>query len=229
MRDSKPAGHQDNTDSLREDNLQLPATLDEQSIASHLKMISRTHPQQLPRTAQAIRAIWAYRVGGWAEQSRLEYLDTVLLQLKTSHEILSQSLAMDDEWQSHLQEKAGRRAEAVVGIPDLEAEAKAEELRARIARARTEQADAKKKREDIERPSKPTREPSGEERRKQKLKVAENDLNRLIARRDKCLSEYLKGRPFDAMSPQEQEEYRLDENRYNDRIRQAKEKKMQFE
>ncbi len=117
MSDTHRPRHQDNTGQLREENLQLPTNLDEQSISNHLRMISRSNPQQLPATAQAIREKWAYIVGGWAERGRLEYLNTVLLQLQVSHDILTQSLVMDDEWQAHQVKKTTRRAEAVAGIP----------------------------------------------------------------------------------------------------------------
>jgi len=229
VKDTQRSRHQDNTDSLREENLQLPTNLDEQSIANHLRMISRANPQQLPATVQAIREKWAYMVGGWAERGRLEYLNTVLLQLKISHDILAQSLAMDDEWQLHVGKKVSRKAEADAGIAALEAQAKAEELHARVEKAKTEQAEARKKQCDLERPAKGEPELTGEQRRKQKLKELDDQINRLLARKDQVLSDYLKGRRLEELSVVEQEEYRADENMYSDRIRQAKERRMQFE
>ena len=229
MKDSEDPRHQDTTDWLKEENLQLPPDLNNQSVANHLKMISRANPQQLPATVQAIREKWAYMVGGWAERGRLEYVNTVLLQLKISDEILTTCLGMDDKWQTHQQKNASRRSERAVGIPDLEAEAKAEELKARIAKARADGAEADKKRTDFEKPAVPKRDVNQEARRKHNFNKADREVERLITRRDEVLSEYLKKGRFEDLSPRVQEEYIADENRYNQRIREAKERRMQFE
>src|SRR5882672_5151493 len=90
-----------NADLMNEDSLQLPAKLDEQSIARYLKTISRTSPDKLPGTVRAIREVWAHKMGGWVERGRLDYLNTVLQQLKVSHDILAECLEMDAKWMSH--------------------------------------------------------------------------------------------------------------------------------
>jgi hypothetical protein len=219
----------DNSDFLREDDLQLPSRLDEHSIEKDLHMISRTNPQQLPTTVRAIREKWAYSVGGWAERGRLDYLEIVLKQLDVSNAILLRCLSMEEEWGNHQEKKARRAARASHRIHELEAEAEAEAQRKRIEEAKTGQAEARKKRQDLESPPQPSKEMTADERRKQKFKNADEEVNRLVARKAKVLSDYLEGKRFEELSEAEQDEYRADENMYNDRIRQSKEKRMQYE
>lgn len=225
----RSAHDEDNSDLLTEDNLQLTADLDEHSIKKHLTTISRTNPQQLPATVQAVREKWAFMVGGWAERGRLDYLRTLLLQMDVSHDILVRCLSMEDQWETHQEKKARRKERTRAHVYTLEANAEAAELNARIEEARARQAEARGKREDLEHPPTPPRELTAEERRKQRLKEAEDEISRLIVRRDQVLAEHLTGRKFEGLSAAEQEEYRADENMYNDRIRRAKEKRVQFE
>jgi hypothetical protein len=229
MVEERPQGHEDNSGSLREENLQLPAELNDESVANYLKMISRANPQQLPTAVRSVREVWAYTVGGWAERHRLEYVETVLLQLKISDDILTTCLSMDKKWHSHQEEKTRGRAKAAARVYALEAEAEAQDLKARIAKAKADQAEADKRRNDIEKPATPKPDVSAEARRKENFKKADGEVQRLTARRDEVLSEYLKNGIFEGLSPKLQEEYVADQNMYNDRIRQAKERRMQFE
>jgi hypothetical protein len=208
---------------MREEDLQLPAQLNDNSVAAHLEMVSRRAPEQLPRTVRAIREKWAYSVGGWAERGRLDYLETVLKGLRVSNEILAECVEMDQTISRHGFEKQE-------GIAKLEAQAKAEEIRVRIANAQALQATARRKRQEADAtlPAE-KREMTPEERRKENLRRAEDKVSRLRDRMNNHLGEILQGRRFEQLSADEQDEYRADENSYRDRLRRAKEELIDLE
>ena len=129
------------------------------------------------------------------------------------------------------QEEGKRRLHVarMVEMPDLTAQAEGAEMRARIAKANTEEARALREQEILKNPPYARREITPEEAQRQRLKKAEAEVERLIANRDKRLSEYLRGRQFEELSPYDQDEYRAEENAYNHRIREAKKLRMEHE
>ena len=207
---------------IREEDVQLPVHLDETTIAAHLQTVSRTAPEQLPGTVRAIRKKWAYTMGGWVERGRLAYVETVLRELRISHEILTECLEMERELTRH-------RFEQKEGLPALEAQAQAEEIRVRIENAKAQQAEARRRRQDCEEPPPVKRELTAEEKRKENLRRAEEKIARLKTRMDKHLAELLRSRTFEQLPLEEQEEFRADENMYRDRIRRAKDELIEQE
>jgi hypothetical protein len=222
----------DDADRMKPHVVQLPADLNKDSVAEHLIMINRTQPQQLPGVVRAIREKWVHHWAKWVEEERSRYLDTLLQQLKIYSDILQQGANQHDILAAHRRRREAEQAERDEGVISLEAQQKAQELRARIEESKAKQAEARKKRLDIENPSvpePPKREITAEEKRQANLNDADAKVNRLRQRMTDRLAEILAGRTFDQLSPEEQEEYRGDENMYMDRIRRAKEERLQYE
>jgi len=225
MNDTRHEENEEDAGDLREGNLQLPTYLDEQSIAGQWRMMSRSNPRRLPAMVRTMRERLAYGIGGWAERVRLGYLQTLLQQVQVSHEISSQSVTMNDEWDEHQKRRRTQFAELAAGVSELEAQAKAEELRLRIENAKTAQAEARKTRIKLTQGLDITE----VERRKEALRSLNEEIAHLETRRSQVLADHLNGRAFEELSESEQDEYRADQNSYSDRIRQAKDRRIDAE